>query len=246
MNVLKNLPGMVEGLVFRNRKTNGTTAVSYIVLNVILMLGVFYILLNTIVYDWTGTMYAHGFHLNTALDNAIPFAPTWAIFYLYLFYPLTTLTLIYFGFIEYRHGYALAWSVVLINLVSDLVYLVFPVTTDAYRAALLAHPLVGNSFATAIYHVFATDPSYNCFPSLHASISVICFYAWYRFAKDRRHTAFKVIAAAMGVVALGVMLSTLFVKQHYIADEISGFLLAWGVGAWMYGKRGVIRTDVKA
>ncbi len=44
-------------------------------------------MLNTIVYNWTGGLYTSGFHLDTALDSIIPFAPAWAIFYLYLFYP---------------------------------------------------------------------------------------------------------------------------------------------------------------
>jgi membrane-associated phospholipid phosphatase len=39
----------------------------------------------------------------------------------------------------------------------------------------------------------------------------------------------------MLVVGIGVVLSTLFVKQHYIADEIAGILLAWGVGRWVFG-----------
>jgi membrane-associated phospholipid phosphatase len=38
----------------------------------------------------------------------------------------------------------------------------------------------------------------------------------------------------MFVVAVGVVFSTLFVKQHYAADEIAGILLAWGVGRWMF------------
>jgi len=29
------------------------------------------------------------------------------------------------------------------------------------------------------------------------------------------------------VIAAGVILSTLFIKQHYIADEVAGIGLAW-------------------
>jgi len=38
------------------------------------------------------------------------------------------------------------------------------------------------------------------------------------------------VATASFVITVGVILSTLFLKQHYIADEIAGILLAWGVG----------------
>lgn len=243
MKFLRELPRTVEGVFFGGRRTPATQASVYVLLNLVLILGLFFVLLNNVVYDWTGTLYSRGFHLNTALDDRIPFAPAWAIFYLYLFYPLSAVTMVYFAFVERRLGYALAWSLVVINLVSDAVYLVFPVTTDIYRAALLAHPLTGNAFAAAMYHHFTVDPSFNCFPSLHAGVSVICFYAWYRLARDRRTWLLRAVAIVMGAVALGVMLSTLFVKQHYIVDEIAGLLLALGVGSWAYGRQGVLGVE---
>jgi membrane-associated phospholipid phosphatase len=38
------------------------------------------------------------------------------------------------------------------------------------------------------------------------------------------------VAIVTLIIAAGVILSTLFLKQHYIADEVAGILLAWGVG----------------
>jgi membrane-associated phospholipid phosphatase len=209
-------------------------ALVYIVANLFLMVVVFYIVLNNIVYDWTGALYAKGFHLNTALDNVIPFRPEWAIFYLYLFYYLVELTMVFFAVFDYKRGYALAWSLVFINLVADLVYLVFPVTTDIYRAQIAAHPLVGNRFAEAMNAYYAKDPSFDCFPSLHAAVSVICFYAWYRYSRIKSNAVTKAIAIVMFAVAIGVVLSTLFVKQHYIADEIAGIALALCIGKWVF------------
>ena len=168
------------------------------------------------------------------LDNIIPFAPAWAIFYLYLFYPLSALTMAWFALVDYKRGYALAFSLILINLVADIVYIVFPVTTDIYRQALLAHPIVGNPFADAMYAHYAGDPSFNCFPSLHAAVATICAYAWYRYARITRRRLVWAVAIVMIVVAAGVVLSTLFVKQHYIADEIAGIALALGIGVWMF------------
>jgi membrane-associated phospholipid phosphatase len=234
MSVHSAYQGLIEKAFFRGRSTRVSEGVAYIAANLFLVLVLFYIVLNTVVYNWTGALYSRGFHLNTALDNLIPFAPAWAIFYLYLFYPLSTLTMAYFVFVDYRRGYALAFSLVLINFVADVVYAVFPVTTDIYRQELLAHPMVGNPFASAMYAHYASDPSFNCFPSLHAAVAVICFYAWYRYALVRPTGVTRVIAIVMFVVAAGVILSTLFVKQHYIADEIAGIILAWGIGRWMF------------
>jgi membrane-associated phospholipid phosphatase len=226
--------GLIEKIFFRGKSSRLSEAVAYILANLVLVVGVFYVLLNTVVYNWTGGLYSQGFHLNTALDNAIPFAPAWAIFYLYLFYPLSAATMVYFSLVEYRRGYSLAFSLILINIVADIVYAVFPVTTDIYRAALLAHPLTGNPFATAMYAHYASDPSFNCFPSLHAAVATICFYAWYRYARARPGWLTRTVAILMLVVGVGVVLSTLFVKQHYIADEIAGIALAWGAGKLMF------------
>ena len=234
MRLHANYQGLVEKIFWRGRSTKTSEAVSYIAANLFLVLIVFYILLNTIVYNWTGALFTRGFHLNTALDNLVPFVPEWAIFYLYLFYPVSVLTLAYFVFVEYRKGYALAFSLVLINLIADAVYIVFPVTTDIYRQQLLANPMTGNPFAAAMYAHYATDPSFNCFPSLHAAVSVICFYAWYRYARLKPNRITRGIAIGMLIVAIGVVLSTLFVKQHYIADEVAGIVLAWGIGRWMF------------
>lgn len=234
MNLRDSYQRLVERVFFRGRRTRLSEAVSCIAANLFLFVVVFYFLLNTVVYDWTGSLYSRGFHLNTALDNLIPFVPEWAVFYLYLFYPLSALTIAWFALVDYRRGCALAFSLILINLVADLVYLVFPVTTDIYRQDLLSHPLVGNAFASAMYAHYAKDTSFNCFPSLHAAVATISFYAWHRYARLLRSRLVRAIAIGMLVVGVGVVLSTLFVKQHYIADEIAGILLAWAVGRWMF------------
>ena len=174
--------------------------------------------------------------LDTGLDNAIPFVPQMVIFYVYLFYPLVILTMLYFAFVEYRKGYALGWSLVAINAIAVAIYIVFPVSTFWYRQDLLAHPMVGNFWATQVYNVFANDTSFNCFPSLHAAVSTICFYAWFRYAKIKPSKATKAVAVLAFVIAAGAILSTLFIKQHYIADEIAGVALAWIVGKLLFDK----------
>ena len=115
--------------------------------------------------------------------------------------------------------------------------MVFPVTTDLWRQQLLAHPPAGNMLARAMYDTYARDPSFNCFPSLHAAVATICWYAWQRYARQRPGPVVRAIAILMLAVGIGVVLSTLFVKQHYIADEIAGVLLALGVGRFVFARR---------
>jgi membrane-associated phospholipid phosphatase len=238
MPLIQRFQVLVERLFFKGKSSKASEALSYIIVNLFLMIVVFDLLLNTVVYNWTGSLYSSGFHLNTALDNAIPFSPAWAIFYLYLFFWALEATMVFFAFIYYRQGYALAWALVLINLAADLVYLVFPVTTDIYRAQIAAHPIVGSKFADAIYAYYRSDPSYDCFPSLHAAFAVLCFYAWFRFLRVKRNALTIAAAAVALVIAVGTVLSTLFVKQHYIADELAGIALGWAGGKLCYDRLG--------
>ncbi len=228
----------VEKAFFKSKSSRKSVYVTYVIGNVVLMLLLFYLLLNNLAYDWTGQLYpaGSGFRLNTALDNAIPFVPQMVIFYTYLFYPLVILTMLFFAFVEYKKGYALGWSLVTINAVAILIYIVFPVSTYWYRQNLLAHPLVGNFWATQVYNIFASDTSFNCFPSLHAAVSTICFFTWFQYAKIKPSKTTKAVAAVALAIAAGAILSTLFIKQHYIADEIAGIALAWVVGTVLFKK----------
>ena len=228
----------LEKAFFHGKTTKKSTYLAFVVGNVFVMLILFYLLLNTVAYDWTGQLYAPGtgFRLQTGLDTAIPFVPEMVIFYVYLFYPLVILTMLYFAFVEYKKGYALGWSLVGINAVAVAVYIVFPVSTYWYRQELLANPITGNFWATQVYKVFAGDTSFNCFPSLHAAVSTICFFTWFQYSKVNPSKTTKAVALAAFFIAVGVILSTLFIKQHYIADEIAGVALAWVVGTLLFKK----------
>jgi len=228
----------IEKTFFRGKSTRKSVYLTFVIGNVVLMLLLFYLLLNNFAYDLTGQLYpaGSGFRLDTGLDAMIPFVPEMVIFYVYLFYPLVILTMIYFAFVEYKKGYALGWSLVAINGIAVLIYVVFPVSTFWYRQDLLAHPLLGNFWADQVYNVFANDTSFNCLPSLHAAVSTICFYAWFQYAKLKPSNKTTTAAILALVIAAGVILSTLFIKQHYIADEIAGIALAYIIGRLLFNR----------
>ena len=208
------------------------------IIDVVLMLGVFFVLLNTIAYNWTGSLYPEGtgFHLNYLGDDFIPFIPEMAIFYIYLFYSMVIISMVYFAFIDTEKGYALGWALVFINLIAIIIYIVFPVSTYWWRQQLFAieSSYQGIFFAEAMFGYFRSDTSFNCFPSLHAAVSVIIFYTWYRYYKLKPDLKKKIVAIITFIIAAGVVLSTLFVKQHYILDEIAGIVLAYVVGRYTF------------
>ena len=229
----------IEKMFFGGRSTRFSRHLTFIIGNIILMVVIFYILLNTIAYDWTGQLYpvTAGFRLDFifgGLDNAIPFIPEMVIFYEFLFYGMVIFTMVFFGFIDNEKGYALGWSLVLINAIAIVIYIFFPVSTYSLRQDLLADPIVGNFWADMVYSIFATDTPFNCFPSLHAAVSTICFYTWFQYSKIRIQRVTKLMAIVTFILAVGIILSTLFIKQHYIADEIAGVLLALGVGKLLF------------
>jgi len=208
------------------------------IIDIVLILGIFSVLLNAIAYTWIGSLYPEGtgFHLNYLGDDFIPFIPEMAIFYIYLFYSMVIISMVYFAFIDPEKGYALGWALVFINLIAIIIYIVFPVSTYWWRQQLFAieSSYQGNIFAEAMFSYFRSDTSFNCFPSLHAAISVIIFYTWYRYYKLKPDLKKKIVAIITFIIAAGVVLSTLFVKQHYILDEIAGITLAYVVGRYTF------------
>ena len=208
------------------------------------MLGIFLILLNNILYNFTGSIYPEGtghrldIYLGPlgSIDEMIPFVPEWAIFYIYLFFPMVIITTHFFAIIESEKGYALGWALVISHAIAIIIYIIFPVSTYWWRKELLANPIEGNFFADAVYNHYAVDTSFNCWPSLHATISVICFYVWYRYYKLSPDKIKLTITIISLIIAAGVVLSTLFVKQHYIVDEIAGIVLAYVVSKHVFNK----------
>lgn len=228
----------IEKAFFKSKSTRRSIYLTYVIGNLFLMLVLFYLLLFSFAYGWTGRLYpaGTGFRLETIFDSAVPFVPEMGIFYIYLFLPLVILTMLYFAFVEYKRGYALGWSLVAIGTIAIPIYVVFPVSTFWYRQELLTHPISGNFWADQVYKIFAIDTSFNCFPSLHAALSTICSFAWFQYAKIIDSKITKIVAFTSFIVAVGVILSTLFVKQHYIADAISGIALALIIGKILFEK----------
>jgi len=185
-----------------------------------------------ILYSWTGSLYPEGtgYRLDFLGENFIPFVPEMAIFYVFLFFPMLILTMIYFGFLDEEKGYGLGWSIVIMNAIATIIYIIFPVSTYWWRQELLGNKIEGNIFADLMYFYYTHETSFNCLPSMHAGMSTICFFTWYQYYKINPTFKRKIIAIIALIIAVGVVLSTLFVKQHYIIDEIAGVALAFAVG----------------
>ncbi|MBI2067098.1 MAG: phosphatase PAP2 family protein [Deltaproteobacteria bacterium] len=65
------------------------------------------------------------------------------------------------------------------------------------------------------------DLPYNCFPSMHISNAFMVAY----MLREYRPVLGKILFPGAVLVAISVVL----VKQHYIADVVSGYVVGWGI-----------------
>jgi len=155
--------------------------------------------------------------LQTSLDNQIPRLPLFTIPYL-AFLPWLYGTLIY-SFIKNRYFRQLAISFIIVNLIAFVVYLTYQ--TYIPRDAITSHDL----FSGILQFIYDHDKPYAGFPSLHSALS--SSIATYFLCMKSKWSWLAVVMAAL------VVASTLFTKQHFILDAVSGvglgFVVTWVV-----------------
>ena len=165
-------------------------------------------------YIFIGELIAPGGKLHVpefTLDRGLRLQPAWALIYgsLYLF--LILLPVFVVRQEEQVRRTILAY--LLVWIVAYICFLVYP--TMAPRPA----KVMGEGFLVwSLRLLYAADPPYNCFPSLHVAHSFVSALTCYRV-----HRGVGIAAAFCGFL---IGASTLYTKQHYIADVIAGVFLA--------------------
>lgn len=147
--------------------------------------------------------------LETPLDRAIPFWPpavvAYGLVYLFLFIPVLQIR-------DLRLFARAVYAFCAYNLVALAVFLLVP--TRYPRPESLP---VDSFFSWCVGLVYAADPGYNNFPSLHVANAT--FIALLARRVDRR------VGAIVLALAAAIAGSTVLVKQHWIADVIAGAAL---------------------
>jgi membrane-associated phospholipid phosphatase len=229
---------LIEKLFFRGRTTVWSRRVSLWVMNGFVIFGLFLALTQLFLYRWTGGLYAadDGFRLDGVfggIDNRIPFVPQMAVFYVYTYYPWIFFTMLFFTFLEYE-GFMFGVSLFAVGIIAIVVYIFFPVSVHWWRQELFANRLPDNFWAETMYRFYKRDTSFNCFPSLHAAVSTVTACTWFQYWRVKRNSWRLFAALVSAILAAGTILSTLFVKQHYIVDEIAGMALGCIVSYSVY------------
>lgn len=152
--------------------------------------------------------------LNTSIDDAIPFLPSfmWAYegVYTALLYPVFVVRC-------QRLFRRVAWGYFWVATVSIVIWALFPVAATNLRPDV-------THLDTSVFHCwglrvnYALDPPLNLFPSLHVAIATLAALSAYKA---------RPLYGALGAVgAVLITLSTVFVKQHFVADGVGGIVLA--------------------
>ena len=161
-----------------------------------------------------------------AFDAKIPVQPQWVFIYLAAI-PIWVLTLVWStSKMDNRMFRISAITALLAVLTGVLTYWLFP--TYVIRPAVPGHDLASN----ILRWVYANDQTYNALPSSHVYLTVLICIMWSLW-KPRWRWLW------IGLCGL-ICLSTLFTKQHYILDVISGLFLGilagwlgWLVNRWL-------------
>jgi membrane-associated phospholipid phosphatase len=145
------------------------------------------------------------------LDRVIQLQPSWALVYgsLYLF----LIVLPVFVVREEDHIRRTVRAYLLVWIAAYVCFLVYP--TIAPRPP----EVIGDGFVVwGLRFLYSADPPYNCFPSIHVAHSFVSALTCYRVHRK--------VGIAAALCASLVAVSTLYTKQHYVADAIAGVFLA--------------------
>jgi membrane-associated phospholipid phosphatase len=148
--------------------------------------------------------------LKLPIDDWMPFLPVFTIFYL-LYGPFLFVTLVYFVLFSKHFNHA-GFSFVFCLVTAFLFYIFFQ--TYIVRPDIIETDI----FSRIVLFIYANDKPYNCFPSLHVSLSILSFLHWLR--------SFPKVKVIMGIFTVLIILSTVLIKQHYTPDIIGGIVLS--------------------
>lgn len=156
-------------------------------------------------------------------EDKIPFLPLLIIIYIstYLF-PMAIVFMI-----EKKDAFKKAVTAFFVaSIIHYVVFLVFPVELVLRPALSLNDPSLLSRLVALFYRL---DKPFNCFPSIHVSFAFLTYFCVKQSQPDR--------GPFLLVWAIAIALSTLFVKQHYLLDVISAFVLAFLINRFYLDNR---------
>ena len=170
------------------------------------------------------------FDLLTPLDELIPLVPE----FIWLYNTLIPVILI--SAVVLIRTRKIFWSTCVAFIIATIVLDIFYIALPSFYPR--EDFVVSSISEWALELTRKIDGSNNTFPSGHVTLSWLLFWSIVHSKCMEGRTAIKTM---YGVWALLISASTLTLKQHYIADVVSGFALAYG--CWLAGEWFVERLE---
>ena len=181
-------------------------------------------------FIWLEKNVTENFHLiHVPLDDKIPFIEYFIIPYLSWFAFIAVFVL-YFFFTDKKEFYQLAAL-----LASGMT--LFLIISTLFPNGLMLRPTSfarDNVFVDMCKMLWRADTSTNVFPSIHVYNSVAVTIA---VLKSRHLKEHRWVQIGCVLLAILIILSTMFLKQHSVVDVIGGILMAAAIYPFVYATR---------
>jgi membrane-associated phospholipid phosphatase len=182
-----------------------------------------YVIVNHLFYDRPAV------NLAIAADHWLPFNHTWilvyAMVYVFLFLPVFIVR-DKFSFYYVAKGY------LMVNFISVAIFVIMPARYPRPEILTQSEFLW---WGTALNYLL--DKPVNCFPSLHVANAFFASMIAYHYRP-------RVGIIAWFMAAL-VSVSTLYMKQHFIADIVMGFVLSFAIYRLYFKRRAYLHGNQK-
>jgi len=145
------------------------------------------------------------------IDNWIQLSPIWAVPYLLSIFWWAGALVWAAIKMDYRRFVHFSFCLSLTILISYIIFWLFPTYVNRPK-------IVDQDFLSQlVMFIYGNDRPYNALPSGHTYTTLIISIFWFDWYPKQRFI--------WTIIAVVVILSTLFTKQHAILDLIAGFVL---------------------
>lgn len=179
---------------------------------IIILFGAF--IFQSLIYFITKLFQNNPVYLNNAIDDRIPFIPSFVIFYVmwYLFLILIPLLIL-----KYNKKVFDKYIVVSIvyAILEGIIFILFPTTMNR-------QPLVVTDISTWIVDIIykVDTPVCNLFPSAHCAFSILFIISILDVKEIKKEYKILII-----ISSLLIILSTVFIKQHVVVDVLGALFI---------------------
>lgn len=147
------------------------------------------------------------------IDDMIPFSKIFILPYV-SWYPFVAAFLILLCFLDKEKYFKLLASLTLGMLICYVIYYFYPTYVE--------RPFIGGRdfLSNLVLWLYRRDNPYNCWPSIHVLNSFLVIV--YTIGSDKINKLAKGICV---IIAILIILATMFLKQHYFSDVVSAIIL---------------------